>query len=262
MKAHRMVAVLLCLSLLMCGCGKSSARTPYLSDTERASLEKRLFDSMELFVDPDSSSSAVLTFRNSSDYLLSNFALKKAGANGNVIFLDALPPKTGVQCGVYSSTESWDKIPPDQKFSMTYVIGEYSYESAEFPLTVTMTDNTSAIGDIKIYVKVGSGQQALSLNGKTSFDTGREINGLQDSRIYSMEGSISWWETENKFSSLSFIVEGKGPDGKKLVYKLKDENGVIRSSGDLSFYSGNEDTLYAFASLEPGIYYLEFEEIA
>lgn len=262
MKRTAMILSLLVACILLCGCGKKDS-SPYLTEEQRSELNRQIAESITITYQADYAQSAEMRIENRSDYNLSDFYLMRRGSNTVVGLYESFPAQTKAVYSAYSEV-GWDQLAKsDPQFYFRYTIGAYSYTSEDMMLNIVPKEAGSEDArPLEILLETADGTIPLDLSGKTEFSTGTELNGLSTARIYSMDTSVSYSEYGDYYYSLKFETEGKKPSSGELVYKLLDQDGLIWYSNYISFYSGDTQTVYISAYLDPGTYTLRFEEIA
>ena len=136
-----------------------------------------------------------------------------------------------------------------------YIIGAYRYVSK--PLSVGLRTEEK----IEIVVETEKGAVILEQGGTTRFPAGNEINGLFSARITALTTNVN--VIYGGQFQLSMDLEGRKPsDGRTLVYKLYDSDGIVLESNS-AYFTKNTAQLYFIDAdvMAAGRYVLRFEEL-
>ena len=256
-----MKKVLLCLvlCLLLSGCGSLAGErrveSPYLSAAERDAFETQLLDS--IYFSPTGTDGMVMCFHNDFDYDIIDLLLIGENQGTTQMFFDLVPANTTVAKSLYLSEQE-----RDSKYRLQYTIGKYHYRSEGISIDFgRRNEENGDSSNIQVFLRTVDGEIPLILSEPISFATGREIKGVKDSKIYSIEGNVL---SLDNYISLILDLEGTLPaNGTKLVAKLVDKDGIIREICTCSNAYSQSGVLKLIlgSHVEQGKYYLQFEEI-
>ena len=261
---RRRSVLLLLICLFLCGCVSpakqiSSGSSPF-TEAERAAFETQLLDSL-FFSSGGDGNHIPMYFRNDSDYDIANFRIiGEVFTNRALVYYSLIPAHTSVYASVYYSKEERDS---GQTYSIRYIIGDYEYQSGGIDLDF---DRRNKTGDedplsLRLFLQTASGEKPLDPRAPTSFVTGTEIEGLKAGRIYSISPEL--FSYEKHILNMTLRIGGMlPPEGTPLIVKLVDENGDIRNIASVRNNSLDVIEFFLGGNLEPGKYYLCFEELS
>ena len=276
MKKRQILYVLL-VSLLLTGCGGDTAsdeqsidaELPYLTVEERTAIEQPILDSMQLTADHYSSDyyNLLVSFSNDSDYYLYDFQLRIAGENSSLFSLTAVPPHTDV-----SIKNSWGQTTPMERaketkncYDLRYTIGEFLYERTDIKIPMTeksSIDEENTAPPIRFLIETENGEVELKQDGQTVFG---EENPLACKAIRAdyaeFREKMEYYANSGYYYSNSVYLYGELQEGKAAYYHLIDEEGMVRATDRVYFYSSDHYCyIWLPNALTPGTYTIRFVE--
>ena len=258
---RRKIACCLLICLFLCGCGSSAGQdsggAPPLTEEERTAFETRLLDSIRFSVGGDSNH-IPMYFRNDSDCDIANLRITGDDTHTSLLYYEMIPAHTSVYKSIFLPDND---LRSGQSYTLKYVIGDYEYRSKEIQMDFRKRDQT---GDdplsLRIYLRTADGEVPLDPRAPTTFAAGTEIEGLKNGRIYSIS-PVSFGYSYH-FLNMTLQLGGKlPPEGVILTAKLTDENGSIRDITPVRARQDDTIEFYLGGNVEPGKYYLCFEEL-
>lgn len=252
----RFVSALLIAAFCICAsaCGGSGEDVlPYLSEQERAQIEKEIRDSMvfsqRLAIDPYISMSGIA----SSD--IYEFRLVLADSSENLLSLSYLPANSKLFLPVsLAGKEITVEDLAEKELCMFYTIGAYSYTSENF-----LSEVQSFEADIpEIYLETENGDKHISLDSVTKFNAEEQPPTFKGLRLDSF--SPDYYTTVDGGYGVTFEVAYGGLADAELCYKLFDEDGIICNNGQ-SYVNGSSDQIYLYKPFTAGKYKLVIEQL-
>lgn len=259
---RRRIVSLLLFCLFLCGCGNSAKEnnigsSPF-TESERAAFETQLLDSMSFSTGGDMNFIPVY-FCNNSDHDIADLRFTgEVFTDISVLYYSLIPAHTTVYAAMYTSDEQRSS---GQCYTLKYKIGGYEYWSKGIDLDYYIRNQVGNDDPLsfRIFLQTDGGEIPLDPRAPISFVTGTELEGLKTGRIYSINPEL--FNYEKHILNLGLNIGGMlPPDGAALIAKLADENGNIRDIASVRNDSGMIK-LNLGGNVEPGKYYLRFEEL-
>ena len=253
---RRLTALLLAvIGLLCCGCG-AGKKDGYLDADDRAKLEGQLLKDLQLSYSMTNPEIGTLSLANHTGYDLADLYIRWAGNMENIVHITRFPNDPAARLVLNSNDKLPDKArAADNQIRIGYIIGAYRYVSK--PLSVGLRTEEK----IEIVVETEKGAVILEQGGTTRFPAGNEINGLFSARITALTTNVN--VIYGGQFQLSMDLEGRKPsDGRTLVYKLYDSDGIVLESNS-AYFTENTAQLYFIDAdvMAAGRYVLRFEEL-
>ncbi len=220
------VVLLLLLAVLLTACGKT--QTPFLSESERKTIEDSLFKSLSLEnLSGDGNYSYLHVFwRNDTDYDLIDVTV--GFPDSKAVRFPFLRKGSGAKSILSMDSAEQYPVGAEVPVSFSWTIGGYTYYTEQRSVPVG-TDSAPVIR-----IRAGGEEIALQLNGDTPFSGSSQPDGVSVSQIRSLHYSCA--RTYDGAYSCSLTGDGDLPEGydKGLYYKLLDEEGTVIEAGQVS----------------------------
>lgn len=266
---------LLLFCLLFSGCGtehqQSEVKLPYLTEEERSELEEGLVSSLCLeAIDRETNYYCRRAeMKNVSSYQLSDILIRYTLSGEQVYYLDGLPPHTEFRRseGWYLGTgEAWRQKAEEMeyRYDISYTVGEFNYLIPDCQILPAPEEEKT----LTVEVRTDQGTLTFQIPGLQELEVEGMVEGLQTATILSFSNgdrADSYHRFSEKtgcYSGLTLKIRGEKPDDDyRMVCRLFDSEGIIRSTDYLYYDNDGTAEIIMYDPLEPGHYVLEFEEI-